>query len=121
MLAFYETNSFQVVNILKAAAILFAMSTVVEAQYAATEPVNPSVKTGFDTITEAESEKILKILTGDGFDGRGTGQEGYIRAAHFVAGRLAEYGFQPIGDEGTFFQNLPFRQVVADSSASSIK
>lgn len=121
MVAFYETNGFQVVNILKAAAILFAMSTVVEAQYAATEPVNPSVKTGFDTITEAESEKILKILTGDGFDGRGTGQEGYIRAAHFVAGRLAEYGFQPIGDEGTFFQNLPFRQVVADSSASSIK
>ena len=51
MVAFYEMNGLQVVNILKTAAIFFAMSTVVEAQYATTEPVNPSVKTGFDTIT----------------------------------------------------------------------
>jgi hypothetical protein len=91
------------------------------AQYSPTEPVDPSVKTGFATITEDESEHILAILTGQGFDGRGTGQDGYIRAAHFVAGRLAEYGFKPIGDNGTYFQNLPFRQVLADTAASSIK
>jgi hypothetical protein len=91
------------------------------AQYAPTEPVDPTVKTGFDTITEDDSKHILSILTGQGFDGRGTGQDGYIRAAHFVAGRLAEYGFKPIGDGGTYFQNLPFRQVLADTAASSIK
>lgn len=93
----------------------------VSAQYRGAEPPPEAVQIGFESITEAVSEEWLKILVGKGFDGRGTGQEGYVRAAHFVAGKLAEFGFQPIGDEGTYFQNLPFRQIAADAAASSVK
>ena len=77
-------------------------------------------KTGFDSITEEESEEILSILVSDGFDGRGTGQQGFVRAAHFVAGKLAEYGFEPIGDNGSYFQNLPYTLSSPDVESSFI-
>lgn len=82
--------------------------------------VEEAYAAGFDTITEEQSMEWLEILVGEGFDGRGTGQEGYIRAAHFVAGKLSEFGFQPIGDNGTYFQNLPFFRVTPDLDASSV-
>ena len=113
-----------------AALAAFALGTLIgfgsesrtaQAQYAGAEPVDEAVRVGFETITEESSEKILKTLVGQGFDGRGTGQEGFVRAAHYVAGKLAEYGFQPIGDSGTYFQNVPFRQLSADVAASSVK
>lgn len=90
-------------------------------QFAGAEPVAAEVEKGFATITEERSEELLSILVGKGFDGRGTGQEGYARAAHFVAGKLAQYGFQPVGDDGTYFQYLPYARVAVDSEASSLK
>ena len=83
-------------------------------------PPPKELKPGFETITEEQSEEWLSILVGDGFDGRGTGQEGYVRAAAFVAGKLSEFGFQPMGENGTYFQNLPFFKVTPDVEASSI-
>jgi hypothetical protein len=41
------------------------------------------------------------------FEGRGTGQIGYMKAAHWVAGKLAEFGLEPIGDGETYFQMMP--------------
>lgn len=101
--------------------MLLGSPTWLKAQYSGAEPVPEEVRVGFETITEEGSEQLLRTLTGQGFDGRGTGQEGFVRAAHFVAGKLAEYGFQPIGDRGTYFQNVPFRQVLGDVQASRVQ
>ncbi|HAN97900.1 MAG TPA: hypothetical protein DCQ98_10920 [Planctomycetaceae bacterium] len=103
-----------------AVGMLLAAPLPLAAQYAGTTPPPDDVRVGFDTITEDRSMEILSTLVSQGFDGRGTGQEGHVRAAHYVAGKLAEYGFRPIGDNGTYFQNLDFRQVVADVDASSV-
>jgi hypothetical protein len=40
--------------------------------------------------------------------GRGTGQEGYLKAARWFASQLESYGFQPGGTDGSWFQNVPF-------------
>jgi hypothetical protein len=78
-----------------------------EAQYG--EVVAPPVdlQVGFDTITAEQAEEWLHLLAGPQFEGRGTGQIGYMKAAHWVAGKLAEFGLQPIGDGETYFQMMP--------------
>src|SRR5690606_19638659 len=59
-----------------------SMPAVAVAQYPNSTPAPEEVRTGFESITEENSERILKTLVGEGFDGRGTGQEGFVRAAH---------------------------------------
>jgi len=68
--------------------------------------------TGYNSITQEQAKKWLSVLAGPGFEGRGTGQPGYTKAAHWVAGKLAEFGLEPIGDNGTYFQMLPMKRRV---------
>lgn len=87
-------------------------------QYAGSVPPPEQFTEGFNSITEANSEELLKVLAGDEFAGRGTGQEGFLKAAKWFAGKLEESGFQPGGPDGSWFQTIPFVRtdiVTADS------
>ena len=61
---------------------------------------------------EQASETILRenlladvsILAGDEFEGRGPGSEGDREARAYLAGRLAEMGFEPLFDDGSYEQ-----------------
>lgn len=75
---------------------------------------------GFETMTAEQSEQWLSILAGPGFEGRGTGQQGYVKAAHWVAGKVAEFGLEPVGENGTYFQMLPMSRLVIDEAQSGI-
>ena len=90
------------------------------AQFDGAAPVPKELKQGFDSITEEQAKEFLSILAGPKFSGRGTGQAGYIKAAHFVAGKLAEYGFEPCGDRGTYFQDVPMTRIGPDLTKSFI-
>ena len=102
-------------------AFVLCTASFVSAQYdgAAAPPMEWG--DGFKTITEKQSKEWVSLLAGPKFNGRGTGQTGYLKASFFVAGKLAEYGFEPIGDNGTYFQNLPFSRMVPDPKRSSIQ
>lgn len=76
--------------------------------FAGAQPVPADFAAGFNSITEADSEQILKTLVEGDMKGRGTGQEGYLKAAKWFASQLEANGFQPAGDNGTWFQNVPF-------------
>ena len=54
----------------------------------------------------------IETLAGPEFAGRQPGTPGGQAAAEYIAARFAEYGLQPAGDDGTYFQNLtvPFGQ-----------
>jgi len=52
-------------------------------------------------------------LAGPGFEGRGTGQIGYMKAAHWVAGKCAEFGLEPAGNGETYFQTMPLTRRIA--------
>lgn len=71
---------------------------------------------GSAAITVAAAQEYLGYLAGPECMGRGTGQPGYQKAAEYVADKLKEFGFKPAGDNGTYFQNLPFNstQVLGD-------
>ncbi|MFN5437164.1 MAG: M28 family metallopeptidase [Planctomyces sp.] len=89
----------------------YAGSTAVPQQYAA----------GFNSITEAESRQILATLVEGEMAGRGTGQEGYLKAARWFAEQLESNGFQPAGDNGTWFQNVPFFRMATVPAESGVK
>ncbi len=76
--------------------------------YAGAQPVEEKYAAGFNSITEDDSRKILKTLVEGEMSGRGTGQEGYLKAARWFAEQLQECGFEPAGVDGTWFQPMPF-------------
>ena len=80
------------------------------AQYAPLSQPPDELMEGLDSITIEQSKRWLSVLAGPGFEGRGTGQTGYTKAAHWVAGKLAEFGLEPIGDSATYFQMLPMKR-----------
>ena len=57
-----------------------------------------------------DPEKIrahVKFLASDLLEGRGTGQRGGDAAAEYIAAQFALYGLRPVGDTGTYFQDVP--------------
>ncbi len=86
-----------------------ALSAV--AQYPGSAPVPTKLKKGFDSITQEDARKWLGTLSSKEFEGRGTGQPGFQKAANFMAARFKEFGLKPIGDKGTYFQNVPFMRI----------
>lgn len=75
---------------------------------------------GFHSITEANSHALLKVLASEDFAGRGTGQEGFLKAAHWFAGQLQTAGFQPGGPDDSWFQSIPFIRTEIDTENSGI-
>lgn len=82
------------------------------AQYSNIVSPPEELAAGYNSITQEQAKQWLGVLAGPGFEGRGTGQPGYTKAAHWVAGKLAEFGLEPIGDNGTYFQMLPMKRRV---------
>ena len=77
-------------------------------------------KLGYDSITDERAQEWLSILAGPGFEGRGSGQIGYTKAAHWVAGKNAEFGLEPMGDGGTYFQMLPMSRLYVEPTQSKL-
>ena len=70
--------------------------------------LTPAERTAFDGIREATIREITTTLASRRMEGRGTGQPGADRAADYLAERMRAYGLAPAGDNGTFFQRIPF-------------
>ena len=89
-------------------------------QFAGPKPVPAEVKKGFDSIVTSDAKSWLTYLAGPECAGRGTGQPGFQKAADYVAARFKEFGLKPIGDNGTYFQGVPFLRYQIDASKSFI-
>ena len=90
------------------------------AQYGDVTPPPADLATGFDTITAEQAELWLSTLADPKFEGRGTGQIGYMKAAHWIAGKLAEFNLKPIGDGETYFQMMPITRRFPDIEKCTI-
>lgn len=66
---------------------------------------------GFDAISIENAREWLGYLAGPECAGRGTGEPGYQKAADYMAARFAAMGLKPCGDDGTYFQQVPFTRV----------
>lgn len=65
-------------------------------------------KTVFNIEIASESIKEnTQVLANDIFDGRGTGTIGGNLAAKYIASEFAKYRLKPVGQENSFYQNIP--------------
>src|SRR6476660_7471778 len=60
-------------------------------------------------ISPVEMKEWLTYLASDELQGRQIFTEGYGLAAAYVADRLKEWGIKPLGDDGTYFQNVKLK------------
>ena len=70
-------------------------------------------------LNEIRGEHIaahLKFLSHDLLEGRAPSTRGGTLAAEYLAAQLAALGLKPVGDKGTYFQNVPIVESVVDPS-----
>ena len=60
-------------------------------------------------VSAADLKEWLTYLSSDTLQGRQVFSEGYGLAAAYIAERLRSWGVKPLGDEGTFFENVRLR------------
>lgn len=103
------------------ACVLTVCTGTARAQVQKSDPVPEEYAAGFNSITVADAKARLTRLTSKEFAGRGTGQEGFLKAAKWYSEQLAEIGFQPAGTDGSWFQNVPLVRVgVSDATGISV-
>jgi len=76
--------------------------------------VQKAAGTGAATINPDELKIWLKKLTSREFAGRGTGQRGFGRAAAYVRDHFKKLGLEPGGDDGNYFQVVPWKGLFPD-------
>ena len=99
-------------KLLTLSAVLSILASPAQAQFADVRPCPAEFKSGFQSITAEQAQSFVSVLAGPHFEGRGTGQKGYKKAAYWVAGKLAEFGVEPIYADGSYFQSVPLQQKV---------
>jgi hypothetical protein len=65
----------------------------------------------------------MAFLADDLLEGRGTGTRGYQLAANYVRAQFEEIGLKPAGGNGSYFQNVRFRNIelLRDRSSLTLK
>jgi len=53
------------------------------------------------------AQQYVAHLSSDAMQGRASGTEGYRQAAEWAAAQFQQWGLQPAGEDGTFFQKVP--------------
>ncbi len=75
-----------------------------------------------DAAASIDPEKIrahVRFLASDLLEGRAPGTRGGQLAAEYMATQFALAGAKPAGDNGTYFQNVPFRAVHTEMDKTS--
>ncbi|HXX64429.1 MAG TPA: M20/M25/M40 family metallo-hydrolase, partial [Bacteroidota bacterium] len=72
-------------------------------------------------ITGAEMQTYIKYLASDELAGRGSGSPGNVKAAQYIANYLHEWGLQPAGDSGGYFQHFSFVSSVRLGASNALR
>lgn len=62
----------------------------------------------------------MRFLADDLLEGRGTATRGHEIAAKFMAAQFEQIGLEPAGDNGTYFQSVPFRSGRPDEAKTTL-
>lgn len=77
-------------------------------------------RAGAAAVDVARCKDWLGTLAGPAFAGRGTGQPGYELAANYVAEQFRALGLEARGEQGTYFQHVPWVAAQIDAEQTSI-
>ena len=68
-------------------------------------------------ITPADLERRLRLIADDSTMGRASGSEGDYKTADYIASEFRRLGLEPAGENGTYFQTVPFWLSAADPAS----
>ena len=68
-------------------------------------------------ITATDLQHRLEIIADDSMMGRESGSEGDFKTADYVASEFRRLGLEPAGENGTYFQTVPFWTAAADPAS----
>ncbi|MGB7211185.1 MAG: M28 family peptidase [Gemmatimonadales bacterium] len=74
-------------------------------------------KTG-PAITAEDLMTRLYIYSDDSMQGRETGKLGNVKATDYIAGQVRQMGLVPAGDNGTYFQTIPYMTRTVDTAST---
>ena len=83
-------------------------------------PISGQVVRTDPSITAADLKSRLSIFAADSMLGRRTGTIGNGKATDYLAAALRSMGVEPAGENGTYFQTLPFTNWSLDTAAVPI-
>src|SRR5437773_5069139 len=80
-------------------------------------PRNAPVWVTEPAITAADLRQRLYLIADDSLMGRETGSLGAFKASAYVAAEFRRPGLEPAGDNGTYFQTVPFWNAAIDPTS----
>ena len=97
--------------------LIFSVAVVVLAlQAQAPRAASGGGGPALDEIRAEHMKAHLRFLSHDLLEGRAPSTRGGQLAAEYLASQLAAIGYEPAGDNGTYFQNVPIVESVVDPS-----
>src|SRR5688500_1193365 len=82
-------------------------------------PADEAMKTSA-AISEADLKERLYALADDSMIGRATGTIGHIKVTEHIAAEMKRLGLQPGGENGTYFQTVPFVKRALQNATISV-
>src|SRR5215208_823534 len=98
-------------------AVLVAVSTSAAAQSPKDLPKKLAPQPTTADITVRDVMTRTYIIADDSMEGRDTGRRGGLRSATYIANELKRLGIEPAGDNGTYFQAIPWISRAPDTAA----
>src|SRR6185503_16104024 len=77
----------------------------------------PVPSTTSPAITEADLRHRLFLIADDSMMGRETGSEGAYKTAEYIASEFRRLGLEPAGENGSYFQTVPFWRAAVDPAS----
>jgi hypothetical protein len=97
--------------------LVAALSTTAAAQSVKDLPRTHAPEPTTADITARDVMTRTYIIADDSMEGRDTGRRGGLRSATYIANELKRLGIEPAGDNGTYFQAIPWVSRAPDTSA----
>ena len=98
--------------------LVAAIAVMLVAQAQAPRGTHSGNGPALEEIRADQIEAHLRFLSHDLLEGRAPSTRGGQLAAEYLASQLAALGYEPAGDNGTYFQNVPIVESVVDPAFS---
>lgn len=94
-----------------------ALLTILVSSSLLAAEIPPPAAEALEGITEARFRSHVRFLGDDLLEGRAAGTRGYDLSAAWLAARFEALELDPAGDEGSWFQHVPFVRSTLESAA----
>jgi len=82
--------------------------------------VPSEARAALDQFSKTAFRANMRFLADDLLEGRGTATRGQELAAHYVASQFEAFGLEPSGAGGSYFQDVPLREITIDTAVSGM-